>query len=52
MNIGLISKRYAKALLEYAQEQKAEEQVYQEMMLLERTLRNGSCCARLLTIRY
>ncbi len=40
MNIGLISKRYAKALLEYAQEQKAEEQVYQEMMLLERTLRN------------
>ena len=31
MNLGLISKRYAKALLEYAQEQKAENILYSEM---------------------
>lgn len=40
MNIGLISKRYAKALLKYAQEHHVEEKVYAEIMLLERTLRN------------
>lgn len=31
MNLGLISKRYAKALLEYAREQKAEDTLYSEM---------------------
>lgn len=31
MNLGLISKRYAKALLEYAREQKAEDILYSEM---------------------
>lgn len=40
MNIGLISKRYAKALLEYAQEHKVEEQMYREVMILEYTLRS------------
>lgn len=31
MNLGLISKRYAKALLDYAREQKAEDTLYSEM---------------------
>ncbi|OJU36329.1 MAG: ATP synthase F1 subunit delta [Bacteroidales bacterium 45-6] len=39
MNIGLISKRYAKALLAFSQESHLEETVFQEMMLLEKTLR-------------
>lgn len=34
MNVGMISKRYAKALYEYAKEQKAEEAVYAEMKKL------------------
>lgn len=38
MNIGLISKRYAKALLGYAQDMKLEEKVFQELKLLERLL--------------
>jgi F-type H+-transporting ATPase subunit delta len=39
MNIGLISKRYAKALLAYSQDLQLEETVFQEVMLLEKTLR-------------
>lgn len=35
MNVGMISKRYAKALLEYAMEKKAEDTVYSEMKKLE-----------------
>lgn len=31
MNLGLISKRYAKALLEFARDQKAEDTLYSEM---------------------
>lgn len=34
MNIGIISKRYAKALLEYAQEHNAEDVIYSEMKKL------------------
>ena len=32
MDIGVIAKRYAKALLLFAQEQKAEDTVYQEVL--------------------
>lgn len=39
MNIGLISKRYAKALLAYSQELHLDEKVFQELLLLEKTLR-------------
>lgn len=39
MNIGLISKRYAKALLEYAQEMHQEKNVFSEMKTLEKVLR-------------
>jgi len=35
MNVGMISKRYAKALLEYAIENKSEDTVYSEMKKLE-----------------
>ena len=35
MNVGMISKRYAKALLQYAMENKAEDKVYSEMKQLE-----------------
>ncbi len=35
MNVGMISKRYAKALLEYAMENKAEDTVYSEMKNME-----------------
>ncbi|NDV68228.1 F0F1 ATP synthase subunit delta [Dysgonomonas sp. 25] len=34
MNVGMISKRYAKALLEYAIDEKSEDKVYSEMKLL------------------
>ncbi len=34
MNTGVISKRYAKALYEFAKESKREEQVYHEMILM------------------
>lgn len=34
MNVGMISKRYAKALLLFAQEQKTEDEVYSEMKKL------------------
>lgn len=34
MNVGMVSKRYAKALLEYAIGQKSEDKVYTEMKLL------------------
>lgn len=40
MNTGMISKRYAKALLEYAQEQKAEDIVYSETKQLTKTFAN------------
>ncbi len=39
MNIGLISKRYAKALLESATENGCADRLYQEMRVLERTLK-------------
>lgn len=48
MNIGLISKRYAKALLEYAQESNAEERIFQELMILERTLRDQPALSKAL----
>ena len=32
MDIGVIAKRYAKALLSFAQEEKAEDTVYQEVL--------------------
>lgn len=35
MNVGMISKRYAKALLEYAIENKSEDTVYSEMKKLD-----------------
>ena len=34
MNLGMISKRYAKALLEYARAEKAEDKLYSEMKQL------------------
>lgn len=37
MNVGIISKRYAKSLLEYAQGQSAEDVIYQEMKKLADT---------------
>lgn len=37
MDLGIISMRYAKALLRYAEENKQEEQVYAEMQTLSRT---------------
>lgn len=37
MDLGIISMRYAKALLRYAQENRQEEQVYTEMQTLVRT---------------
>lgn len=40
MNVGLIPKRYAKALLEYAEAHAVEDRVFQELLLLERTLRD------------
>ncbi|MBP1616830.1 MAG: atpH [Bacteroidetes bacterium] len=48
MNIGLISKRYAKALLAYSQEQHLEETVFQEVLLLEKTLRKEPALAKAL----
>lgn len=37
MNIGTISKRYAKALLQYAIDNKTEDQVYSEMKMLAKS---------------
>ena len=39
MDLGIISMRYAKALLRYAEENRQEEQVYAEMQTLSRTFR-------------
>ncbi len=42
MNVGMVSKRYAKALLEYAIAQKAEDKIYSEMKLLAKQFANVS----------
>ena len=39
MDIGVIAKRYAKALLDFAVEQKLEDTVYQEVMCFGATYR-------------
>lgn len=39
MDIGIVSMRYAKALIEYAQGTGAEDRLYKEMRMLERSLR-------------
>ena len=33
MDIGIIARRYAKALIEYAVEQKSEDALYQEILM-------------------
>lgn len=38
MDIGIVSMRYAKALIEYAKEQHAEDQLYEEAGMLSRSL--------------
>ena len=35
MNEGLVSRRYAKALLKYAQDQHSADQIYEKMKVLE-----------------
>lgn len=40
MNVGMVSKRYAKALLEYAVGQKAEDKIYSEMKMLAKQFAN------------
>ena len=40
MNVGMISKRYAKALLEFAKENKVEDKVFSEMKELARSFAN------------
>ena len=40
MDIGVIAKRYAKALLTYAVEQKAEDQVYEEILMFHQSYRH------------
>jgi len=40
MNVGMVSKRYAKALLEYAVAQKSEDKIYSEMKLLAKQFAN------------
>ena len=36
MDIGVVSMRYAKALIEYAKENRAEDTLYKEMKMLSR----------------
>lgn len=38
MDIGVVSMRYAKALIEYAKENRAEDTLYKEMKMLSRNL--------------
>ena len=40
MDIGIVSMRYAKALIEYAQELNVEDQLYKEFCMLSRSLTN------------
>ena len=39
MDIGIVSMRYAKALIEYAKDTGAEDRVYHELRMLERSFR-------------
>ena len=39
MDIGIVSMRYAKALIEYAKGTGAEDRVYHELRMLERSFR-------------
>lgn len=52
MYIGVVSMRYAKALLAYADDAKVEDAVYREALLLKIVMRKFPSCGRLWTILY
>jgi len=52
MNTGLISSRYALALYEFAQQQNAEDRVYDEAKLLAKSFVKFNDLRLCLTIRY
>ena len=53
MYIGVVSMRYAKALLAYADDAKVEDAVYREALLLKDSfMRKFPSCGRLWTILY
>ena len=45
MDIGIVSMRYAKALMEYAKSMGAEDTLYKEFCMLDRSFRNIPICA-------
>ena len=45
MDIGIVSMRYAKALMEYAKSMGAEDTLYKEFCMLDRSFRNIRICA-------
>ena len=52
MNTGMISVRYAKALLEFAYEKKCAEKVYGEMANVARSYEQETRCDAYWTIRF
>ena len=50
MEVGILSMRYAKAIIEYAQEKGLEDRLYQEFLTLSHSFVNSPVCAKRLII--